>query len=168
MSIAYSIFKVTLIGPVGPQLQQLLTRGLRVPSTCHMEQDEVHLILEFAVGDRLGPYSSPVANRFIVTHDEANTRLLQLPQLDAEWQAIQPGLVVLSGVHMLEALSLADWTQTVERLAATLAKRKGDAVVHLELASMTDRKRMFLLAQKVSRIFKRILCQMRNVTLSFQ
>lgn len=145
---------MTLIGPVGPDLERLLARGLRVPSGCRVAQDEVHLILEFAVGDRLGPFSAPVANRFIVTHDEANTRLLQLPQLAAEWRALRPGLVVLSGVHMLEALPLADWTRTVDRLAGSLAELKGKTVVHLELASMADRQRLFLLTQKVSGKFK--------------
>ncbi len=120
-----------------------------MPSTSLVEKDEVHLILEFAVGDRLGPFVTPVANRFIVSHDEANTRLRQLPSMVTEWQTLQPGLVVLAGLHMLESLPFSDWTVVVDQLASSLRDRGESTIIHLELASMTDRQRVFLLAQKV-------------------
>ena len=51
------------MGPIGPRLQNLLHRSLKVPVNSHQNVDEVHLIMEYNVGEEWGSYEAPVATR---------------------------------------------------------------------------------------------------------
>ena len=50
-------FQVLLVGAVGPTLADLLHPSIVVPETTRIEEDEVHLILEFAKGEKWGKYT---------------------------------------------------------------------------------------------------------------
>jgi len=46
-----------LVGAVGPTLAGLLHPAIVVPDTTRIEEDEIHLILEFAKGEKWGKYT---------------------------------------------------------------------------------------------------------------
>ena len=48
---------------------------VHIPETSLREQDEIHLIMEYAKGERWGKLTTPIATRFITSHDEANAEL---------------------------------------------------------------------------------------------
>lgn len=62
---------VLLGGGIGPKLSSLLDDSILRLGT--HTSDEVHLILEYAQGDKWGQHTAPRANRFILTADTANT-----------------------------------------------------------------------------------------------
>ena len=67
-----------LCGPVGPRLKTLLPHGMYIPESCEMRRDENHLILEYRRKEKWGNIEAPVANRFIMSHDIANSALSTL------------------------------------------------------------------------------------------
>ena len=70
--------KVRLVSAVGPQLKKLLHKDIEVPGDSEAEEDEVHLILEYKLGEKWGSYTAPRANRFIFSNDRTNAMLLPL------------------------------------------------------------------------------------------
>lgn len=75
---ALCLLQVMLVAGVGPLLADLLHPDMVVPSSGHIPEDEVHLILEFNKGETWGKYTAPRANRFIVTHDRTNAEMRPL------------------------------------------------------------------------------------------
>ena len=67
-----------LCGPVGPKLKSLLPKDILVPEKCQMAVDENHVILEYGKNDKWGEIEAPVANRFIMSHDVANSAMSTL------------------------------------------------------------------------------------------
>ena len=67
-----------LCGPVGPKLKSLLPVEILVPESCQMPRDENHLILEYQKNEKWGNDQAPIANRFIMSHDIANSALSTL------------------------------------------------------------------------------------------
>ena len=67
-----------LCGPVGPKLKSLLPEDILVPEKCQMAVDENHVILEYGKNDKWGEIEAPVANRFIMSHDVANSAMSTL------------------------------------------------------------------------------------------
>ena len=67
-----------LCGPVGPRLKTLLPHGMYIPESCERRRDENHLILEYRRQEKWGNIEAPVANRFIMSHDIANSALSTL------------------------------------------------------------------------------------------
>lgn len=67
-----------LCGPVGPKLKTLLPYEMFIPERCEVSRDENHLILEYQRNQKWGNIEAPVANRFIMSHDVANSALSAL------------------------------------------------------------------------------------------
>ena len=96
---------VLLVGPVGPNLQGLLGKDIRVPSSCLLERDEVHLIMEYQANETLGRFTAPTSNRFIVSHDIHNARMEFLQSFFELTRSFEPDIIILSGLHLLESQS---------------------------------------------------------------
>ncbi|XP_076863146.1 ADP-dependent glucokinase isoform X3 [Brachyhypopomus gauderio] len=60
----------------------------------------------------------------------------------ASLEEFQPGLVVLSGLHMMEGMGRALWEQRLREAVAAISDVRNEVPIHLELASMTDRDYM--------------------------
>jgi ADP-dependent glucokinase len=67
-----------LCGPVGPKLKTLLPEEMFIPESCEMNSDENHLILEYQRQEKWGNIEAPIASRFIMSHDVANSALATL------------------------------------------------------------------------------------------
>jgi ADP-dependent glucokinase len=63
---------------------------------------EVHLIMEFPKGAKLGQVESTRANRFITHCDFTNSRILPLEPFHDAMKQFNVDLLVLSGLHLLE------------------------------------------------------------------
>ena len=70
-----SSLQILIIGPVGPKVRSLMPSRVSIQDTSHRDKDEVHLIMEYAKGERWGALTTPIATRFITSHDVANAEL---------------------------------------------------------------------------------------------
>lgn len=95
--------EIFLIGPVGPRLKQLLNENIIVPEKSLIEKDEVHMILEYSAKELYDNIQTPAANRFIVSHDVYNSRMQMLDEFFNITQNVQPDIIVVSGLHLLES-----------------------------------------------------------------
>uniref|UniRef100_A0A3B4B1F5 Uncharacterized protein n=1 Tax=Periophthalmus magnuspinnatus TaxID=409849 RepID=A0A3B4B1F5_9GOBI len=128
--------EVLLSGPVGPKLHELLDEKIVVSPESLRETDEYHLILEYQTGEHWGPLVAPQANRFIFSHDEANSHMTLTEALVQSLDQFEPDLLVLSGLHMMEGLRPEARNHRLDQVVALLSELS--VPVHLELASMTD------------------------------
>ena len=90
-------FQVQLVGPVGPRLLSMLDPTIQVPYQSKVSVDEVHVILQYGVGDVWGLNTAPVATRFITFYDESNSRASMLEILFDSLLEYEPDLVIISG-----------------------------------------------------------------------
>ena len=124
---------VILAGHVGPAARALLPSSVKLAQPLS-DNDEVHLILEYARGEA----GAPRANRFIVTADTGNTDVA--PMLAAIRAAADSAadVLIVAGLHMLEPLPEDRRTQALGAIAAALTALPPATRVHVELASMAD------------------------------
>lgn len=146
---SYPELVVLLCGPIGPKLHELLDEQIVVPPQSLQETDEYHLILEYKAGEQWGSSQAPQANRFIFSHDVSNGEMSTLETFVASLEEFQPGLVVLSGLHMMEGMGRKLWEDRLKEFAVALSDVRNEAPVHLELASMTDRDYMSIITREV-------------------
>jgi ADP-dependent glucokinase len=70
--------RVRLVSAVGPKLKALLHPDIEVPEEHLVETDEIHLILEYSLGEKWGDFTAKRANRFIFSHDRTNAEIRPL------------------------------------------------------------------------------------------
>ncbi|KAG9280818.1 ADP-dependent glucokinase isoform X1 [Astyanax mexicanus] len=139
---SYPELVVLLCGPVGPKLHELLDEQIVVPPESLQETDEYHLILEYKAGEQWGLTRAPQANRFIFSHDVSNGEMSALETFVASLEEFQPGLVVLSGLHMMEGMGRELWEDRLKEAVVAISDVRNEVPIHLELASMTDKDYM--------------------------
>ena len=127
--------EVFLGGPVGHKLRALLNPRLRTLDSKE-EEDEVHMILEYAKGDKWGSVTAECANRFIFSNDVANSELAAVDSFFDYIDAHHPELVIVSGVHLLDRFPEEVQQKKLDHLAKRLQRLSDPTVVHLELASI--------------------------------
>jgi ADP-dependent glucokinase len=142
---------VLLGGHVGSTLRSMLNPAIEVPPPAPgaKSDDEVHLIAEYAKGSEWGGLVAPRANRLILVHDLTNARLLPLEAFHAaiEGAKAAPELVVIAGLHLLEAEPEAFWHSRLQEVVAALRRLRQP--LHLELASVGSPRYLALLARTV-------------------
>ena len=126
---------VFLGGPVGHKLRALLNPRLRTVSDKE-DEDEVHMILEYAKGDKWGSVTAQCANRFIFSNDVANSELAAVDPFFDHIDSHHPELVIVSGVHLLDRFPGEVQQKKLDHLADRLQRLSDPTVVHLELASI--------------------------------
>ena len=163
--------RVVLVANVGPVLANLLPKNMEVAQEMKSDQDEVHLILEYAKGEKWGTLTAPRANRFIFSHDRTNAELRPLDGFRAALDRVQGGtgvgkgkgenksnndvvastadVLVVSGVHQLASEPESLRQARVDKLVEFLDSVDSRLPVHLELACIEDAAFMALLASKV-------------------
>ncbi|XP_066523468.1 ADP-dependent glucokinase isoform X2 [Hoplias malabaricus] len=146
---SYPEMVVLLCGPVGPKLHELLDEQIIVPPESLQETDEYHLILEYKAGEQWGSSRAPQANRFIFSHDVSNGEMSALETFVASLEEFQPGLVVLSGLHMMEGMGRELWEVRLKEAVIAISDVRNEVPIHLELASMTDRDYMSSIMKEV-------------------
>ncbi|XP_041362972.1 ADP-dependent glucokinase-like [Gigantopelta aegis] len=130
--------KILFVGPVGPQLRSLMPDAIEIPESSRIASDEVHLIMEYQVGDSWGGVVTTVANRFISSYDESNSQLTMLDTFFEGVNTFQPDLIVISGLHLLDGQAAEFSGAKVRTLVAHLQAVPHLDPIHLEFASMTN------------------------------
>ena len=78
----------------------MLDSHIYIPAKSKVKQDEVHMILEFAIGDQWGQNEALVANRFITSHDETNGKASMLETFFLSSKSYSPDLIIFSGMFL--------------------------------------------------------------------
>ena len=149
--------QVQLVGPVGPRLQKLLHPAIQVPEVSIADEDEIHMILEYHVGDTWGSSVAPVATRFITSFDESNGRASSLEAFFSSLEVFRPDLAVCTGLHLLEGQGPRVWYDRIPVLKAGLQALPDDLPVHMELASMANPEFVQLLLEQVEYLCLRFM-----------
>lgn len=136
----------------------MMPKSINIPEESHIPNDEVHLIMEYSVGETWGPHTSPVANRFIFSNDESNGKGTMFETFfnHFEEEDVNCDLVLVSGLHLLETQEAEYFSKKLADIKLGLQKTPEKVPVHLELASMANRE-----------LVKQILEEVRQLFLSF-
>jgi ADP-dependent glucokinase len=132
---------VLLGGPIGARLRPLLHGDIRTVSAAGdaSPQDQVHLILEYGVGDRFGELVATRANRFILHSDNVNGRIEGLDDFHAAARQFQPHAIVAAGLHLLQEQPHAFRSQRVDDVRRQLEAMPAGVLTHFEFASIGER-----------------------------
>ena len=106
------------------------------------QQDDLHLLFEYNLGDNWGQYTAPRANRFIIHNDYSNMMLDSLDDFIESLSSFQPSLVVVSGLQMLDnfPLDVSIRSNKLRRLQQALASLPSTTKIHFEMASITEER----------------------------
>lgn len=94
------------------------------------------MILEYSKGEKWGQSTATCANRVIISHDVANSKLSALDKFNETLLTYNPTLVVLSGLHMLDGQTRDVWTERLASVADVLKNILRDVPIHLEMATV--------------------------------
>ncbi|GFO02997.1 ADP-dependent glucokinase [Plakobranchus ocellatus] len=141
--------QVHFVGAVGPMLETLMPKAIEIDPACHILQDEVHLIMEYKVGEAWGNSIAPVANRFVTSFDETNSQMLMMEPFFEVVKSSEYDLMVLSGLHMMDAQPVKMFEQRLDQLIVLLQDVPKSTVSHLELASMANEGFVKQIVEKV-------------------
>ena len=94
--------------------------------------------MEYDLNEKWEGLTSPVANRFITSYDESNSKLTSLRKFFHDLNNFDSDLILLSGLHLLETQSTGFITAKIAEMKEGLEKIPEDIPVHLELASMAS------------------------------
>ena len=105
--------------------------------------DDVHLILEFNVGDSWGKYTAPRANRFIIHSDVNNPKLKYLEPFGEALADFKPHLVIVSALQMLDNFPFEDGERENRMgILQELLESIESSPVHFEMASFSEKAMM--------------------------
>ncbi len=128
----------------------MLYKGVSVPAYSYHPDDEIHLIMEYTVGEKWGRTTAPTANRYITSNDETNAIMSHMEAFFSSFHKSHPQLVILSGCHLLEMKKENVWRDRLQRLIRATERIPKDAPIHLEMASMANPIFMGYLLDNVS------------------
>ncbi|XP_038076901.1 ADP-dependent glucokinase-like [Patiria miniata] len=145
--------QILLIGPIGPKVHSLMPSSVNIHETSLRDTDEVHLIMEYAKGEKWGALTTPIATRFITSHDVANAELDGLNVFSSSVKEFNPDVVMFSGLHLLDSSSQSEQQNKLSALVTELKKLPKSLPLHLELASMANEGLVqFIVAQVLSSV----------------
>lgn len=107
-----------------------------------VDQDDVHICLEYPAGEKWGKYVAPRANRLIVHSDHFNPSLQSVDNfLDRVENAKQLDLLVIGGLQMMDNIPIPIELrrQKLQKLSKMLYRLAPDRPkIHFELASFAE------------------------------
>lgn len=105
------------------------------------EEDDIHLILEYAKDEAWEHLVAPRANRYIIHSDADNPWITSLEPLVKEMSNFDPHLLVIGGLQMLDnfpGFEEGERTSRLTKLANFLAHVPFTTLTHFEMASFAD------------------------------
>uniref|UniRef100_A0A7E4VT23 ADP-dependent glucokinase n=1 Tax=Panagrellus redivivus TaxID=6233 RepID=A0A7E4VT23_PANRE len=138
--IASSFPSVTavLVGPIGPRSHALLHPSVVRNNSTRIDQDDLHVILEYKQGEILGEYVAPASSRFITSRDQFSG---SAPVIDMFFKAIaqsRPDLVILTGMHIMQNQPPDMRMEKLRLLKRSMLQVNPLIPIHFELGSMSD------------------------------
>jgi len=141
---------VLLGAKLSPGLMDWVPQGMEVAGG-QLQQDDVHLIMEYKRGEKWDSVEAPRANRFILHHDLNNPLVSSLEEFSAAVTLFKPNLFVVGGLQMMDNFPFREG----ERLARILAIKEQmmsmsqDVRIHFEMASFVDSSLMAELVEHI-------------------
>uniref|UniRef100_A0A182MQW9 ADP-dependent glucokinase n=1 Tax=Anopheles culicifacies TaxID=139723 RepID=A0A182MQW9_9DIPT len=117
-----------------------------------IEDDDIHLILEYNTGDTWGDLVSPRANRYILHNDHHNPYLSSLEEFNAALVGFEPHLFVVSGLQMMDnyLYPVGVREQLLERVRTQMqTQSRTQTLIHFEMASFVELEFLQLLLRTV-------------------
>ena len=116
-----------------------------------VDDDDVHLIMEYKVGEKWGNYTVPRANRLIIHSDSNNPTLGSLEAFLAKLDDFSPHLVIVSALQMLDnyPFEAGQREKRLELLRNLLNTIPSSTHVHFEMASFSEKAMMEALLEYV-------------------
>lgn len=113
--------------------------------------EDTHLILEYGLGKKWGPFTSPRANRYIIHSDYSNMMLESLDSFSVLLEPFKASLVVIGGLQMLDNFPYEPEIRTkkLQQLAQMLRELPQATKIHFEMASITEERLMSELMEYV-------------------
>ncbi|KAK6179202.1 hypothetical protein SNE40_011617 [Patella caerulea] len=139
-SVLFPDVEIQFVGPIGPKLAQMMPKSINIPKNSHISEDELHLIMEYKVGQSWGDSTAPVATRFITSYDESNSKVTMLERYFEDLKDFQPDLALISGLHLLDGETQEFFTKRIDSFISGLRSIPRTVPVHLELASMANKE----------------------------
>lgn len=132
-------FKVYVGGKGSKKFADIYHENLEF-SDGYGDQDDVHLIMEFTVGEKWGNYTVTRANRFILHSDKNNPRIGSLESFQDVVERVQPRIVVIGGLQMLDNVKFAEGEreERMEKLGDWLRTVPPSILIHFEMASFAE------------------------------
>lgn len=141
--------QVMLVAPIGSRLKKYLHSRIITPPGSSSVKEEVHIIMEYPTGATWGNATAVCANRVIISHDLANSRLQPLEAFEQAVASFKPDLVIFSGAHMMEAQPRKYWEKRTKDLVKVLQTIPRHSPIHLEMATVGDQSFVQYLANQV-------------------
>lgn len=95
-------WNVLLGARMSHKLRRLIPSSIKIAGD-QIEEDDIHMILEYKAGETWGPFTAPRANRYILHNDQNNPHLNSLEHLQKSVKDYQPDLFVISGIQMMDS-----------------------------------------------------------------
>lgn len=116
-----------------------------------IEDDDVHLILEYKAGETWGSFTAPRANRYILHNDQNNPTLSSLEHLGRKLPEFNSRLLVISGLQMMDSFPFKDGVREarLNKLQQQIREQPRSTLVHFEMASYVEIKLLNLLLTHV-------------------
>lgn len=135
-----------LLGSVMKQsTARMMPRGVQiVRNISESAQEDIHLILEYNLGEEWGPFASPRANRYIIHSDYSNMMMESLQPFSSLLKSFDPALVVVGGLQMLDNFPYEPEIRTkkLQELGHLLGSLPRATKIHFEMASITEERLM--------------------------
>ncbi|ETN61201.1 hypothetical protein AND_007142 [Anopheles darlingi] len=105
-----------------------------------IEDDDIHLILEYNTGDTWGQLVSPRANRYILHNDRHNPMLSSLEEFDAALPDFNPDLFIVSGLQMMDNYMYQPGVREARLLKVQrqMQAQSPHTLIHFEMASFVE------------------------------
>lgn len=103
-----------------------------------LDEDDVHLILEYQSGETWGQFTAPRANRYILHSDNVNLQVFH--NFNLALPSFNPRLMIISGLQVLDNQpSVTDTRETLlKQIQVQLRNLPRSTLIHFEMGSYSE------------------------------
>lgn len=136
------IGEILLGAQISPSLAKQLPSDV-VVSGPQLNSDDMHILLEYPMGETWNQYESPRANRFIIHNDNQNALISSLEKFYEKSLKFRPDLIIVSGLQMMDNFPSPLETrkariEKLSQLLIDLRKSNSNLKIHFEMASFSE------------------------------
>lgn len=121
------------------RLRRLVPDAIKIAGD-QIEEDDIHLILEYKAGETWGPFTAPRANRYILHNDQNNPHLNSLEHLETAILDYKPDLFIISGIQMMDSYKFEPDVRVARLLKVNqqISALPSQTLIHFEMASYVE------------------------------
>ncbi|XP_021699030.1 ADP-dependent glucokinase [Aedes aegypti] len=141
---------VVLGAKMSSKLKSHLRPDVRLTGSL-IEDDDIHLILEYKTGDEWGTLKSPRANRYILHNDHHNPLISSLEEFEQALPGFNPHLFVVSGLQMMDNYFYEKGVREsrIKKVRNQMETQSPNTSIHFEMASFVELELIQLLLKDV-------------------